>query len=277
LTILRGPVFRDGLFDREVFLSFLRRIDFIAMQNGALACNFFPNRPYEDAETHCDLLSAGYRRVFDRGSFHTQTFVLDCSNPLEQILKGMEKRTRWAIRKAERSGVQVEERSDSLGVDRFYDLYKKTAPAPIRKSFFQIVMKVLASKGLAKIFLARIEASTVSTAFLLTFGDKMYYVWGGSDKLANRFCPGELLHWSIIQWGRQHGYRVYDLHGALVADAHLYGGDEKTAQVALFKRGFGGAFVRYLPQYRKVYSWMKYRTVSTIRRLVREEARKGAT
>jgi lipid II:glycine glycyltransferase (peptidoglycan interpeptide bridge formation enzyme) len=277
LTILRGPVFRDGLFDREVFLNFLKRIDFLATQNRAVACNFFPNRPYEDAVTHRDLLGAGYRPVFDRRSFHTQTFVLDCSIPLEQLLKGMEKRTRWAIRKAERSDVRVEERSDSGGIDRFYDLYRNTAPAPIRKSFFQIVMKVLASKGLARIFLARIGASTVSTAFLLMFGDRMYYVWGGSDKLANRFCPGELLHWSIIQWGREHGYRFYDLHGVLVADAHLYGGDEKTAQVALFKRGFGGAFVRYLPQYRKVYSWMKYRTASTIRRLVREEGTKSAT
>ena len=267
LTIPRGPVFKDGLFNRQIFLQFLKTIDFHAVQNRAVVCNFFPNRPFEDTETHGNLMNAGFKPVFEAGSFHTQTFVLDCRNSLEELLRAMEKRTRWAIRKAERSGVQIEEKSDYLGMDQIYGLYEKTVPAPLSKEFFKTVIDALASKGLARIFFAKVGTSVVSTAFLLMFGDTMFYVWGGSEKLANRSCPGESLHWKIIQWGKEHGYRFYDFHGALVADAQLYRAEDKTASVSLFKRGFGGTFVRYLAEYRKVYSRIRYKTASTMRRL----------
>jgi len=267
LTIPRGPVFRDGLFDQQIFLRFLKGIDFHAAQNRVVVCNFFPNRPFEDSETHGNLTGAGFKSVSQAGSLHTQTFILDCRNSLEELLRGMEKRTRWAIRKAEKSGVQVEEESNYVGVDQFYGLYERTVPAPLSKEFFKTVIDALASKGLARIFFAKVGATVASTAFLLMFGDTIFYVWGGSEKLANKCCPGESLHWKIIQWGKEHGYRFYDFHGA-VADVELCGAEDKTAGVSLFKRGFGGTFVRYLPEYRKVYSRLRYWTASTMRRLV---------
>ncbi len=266
LTILRGPVFRNNLFDRNLFLEFLRNVDVCAKQDKVAVCYFFPNIPFADRSAHQDLVTAGFKPVFDSSSFHSQTFVVSCDRPLEEIFRGMEKRTRWSINKAERSNISVEERSDLLGVNMFYGLYAETAPRPFAREFFEMVMRKLGAKGLARIFLAELGSSVASTAFLLTFGSGIFYVWGGSDPRYNKFCPGELLHWRIIQWGKEHGYRFYDLHGAVVEDSDFYKVDKKTINVTLFKRGFGGTYVRYLGEYRKVYSRLTYDIVSTIRR-----------
>jgi lipid II:glycine glycyltransferase (peptidoglycan interpeptide bridge formation enzyme) len=169
----------------------------------------------------------------------------------------MEKRTRWSIRKAESSGVVVE----NGGLEAFYELFKASNPNPAPINYFQSVVESLAPKGMAQIFLAKIGPRYVSGALLLMFGRTVFYKWGASNHQTNRLGAGELLHWRIMQWAKQSGYTRYDLHGAVIGE---------PVGATLFKRGFGGTPTMYLGEYRKAYSrLLGFNTLSLLRKMVK--------
>jgi len=254
LTIPRGPIFKGGTFDAGQFRRILGDLNEYAVRNRVAVCDLFPFFTFGSAEPRTELENCGFRPIFDSSAFSTQTYVLDCGKPLDQLLAAMEKRTRWSIRKAEKENLVVKEGTDESAVATFYSLHRKAVPRPLPEEFFRVVFGVLGRKCMAKIFFTMVGHEAVSTAFLLLFGKKMFYVWGGSDSSYRQLCPGELLHWRVIQWGKRNGYLSYDFHGAQVEDSDLYRPSKKAETVTLFKRGFGGEFVRYLPEYRKIYS-----------------------
>jgi lipid II:glycine glycyltransferase (peptidoglycan interpeptide bridge formation enzyme) len=252
LTTTRGPIFRNNLFDNKVFFKFVEEIEDYARRNHVVLCRLAPHRLLGDYQTNDLLRSFGFNRVSDptKTTFHTQTFIVDLRSSLDLILSRMEKRTRWSIRKAEKSNVKVEYRSDQLGVKIFYELYRKTVPTPSPPEFFATVMQVLGSKGLAKVFLAKIGTEYATSAFLLVFGSTIFYAWGGSNPSCNRFGAGEFLHWKAMQWGKENGHQFNDLHGAVEEESTA---SKKKPDATLFKRGFGGTSVKYVGEYRKVY------------------------
>jgi len=268
LQVLRGPVFKEDRFDRSALEEIVSRVVRYARAERVLGLDLFPNVPSSDSESEKYLLKQGFRPVYNRHSFHTQTYVLDCSQSEEELMKRMEKRTRWSIRKAQRLGVKVRDGIDEKLLDSFFKVYSSTNPSPQPKGFFEIVNKILGERGLARIFLSEVDGQCAAGLLALMFGSKIFYVWGGSNPTYKNYQPGVLLHWETIKWGRLHGYTYYDFHGALVEDVEKYGTDEKTANVTLFKRGFGGAFLKYMPQNRMVLLPLRYHLISLIRKAI---------
>jgi len=126
LQVLRGPVFRTGTFNRSAFEEILSRLVRYAQTEKALAIDLFPNVPASDAQSGEYLLAQGFKPLYDIGAFHTQTYVLDCEQSDEDLLKRMEKRTRWAVRKAQKLGVKVQDGNDDRLLDSFFGVYSST-------------------------------------------------------------------------------------------------------------------------------------------------------
>lgn len=76
--------------------------------------------------------------------------------------------------------------------------------------------------------------------------------------------PNELLHWHAMRWGREAGYRWYDLEGIdpHTARAVLRGErPEKIDGLTHFKLGFGGEVVTLPGTYDRAYKTGKARLV----------------
>ncbi|MEO6077660.1 MAG: peptidoglycan bridge formation glycyltransferase FemA/FemB family protein, partial [Candidatus Andersenbacteria bacterium] len=72
------------------------------------------------------------------------TWVVDISKSEDEIIAGMRKTTRHAIKKAEKDGVEVDIISDSSALERFWPLYQQTTS---RHGFVAFTKKLIASQA----------------------------------------------------------------------------------------------------------------------------------
>jgi len=180
---------------------------------------------------------------------HRCTFRIDLTRPLEENYRRLESRTRYAIRKGEEAGLEFRECIDVEDLLAFHRLYAQTlarAGVPA-KSFAELkrMAEVLHPAGCCHLFAVYIKNLMVAGAFVLSFGGRLWYMYGGSLRSELGANSGSYLHWKIIEWASVNGYREYDLQGI---PCEVRSGDALFG-VYLFKRGFGGRRVEMLGEY----------------------------
>jgi lipid II:glycine glycyltransferase (peptidoglycan interpeptide bridge formation enzyme) len=87
-------------------------------------------------------------------------------------------------------------------------------------------------------------------------GRRCWYIWGASDK-EEHFSVGPILQWKALLWAKSNGCTEYDFGGYTPG---------ATSGPALFKAGFGGREVTFIPPYRTTISPLKYRIFSFLSR-----------
>jgi len=160
-------------------------------------------------------------------------YVLDLAGGFDEVWKHRFRGTaRTAVRKAERSGLEVEvDRSGQLlGV--FYDLYEKSMPRwgagheplwltrrrvnwvnPTSPSHLALIAGHF-GEGCAT-WVASAKGEPVAAIIVLSTGAQVQYRWGAMDKEgANPVRANELLHRLAIEEACREGYRCYDMGGA---------------------------------------------------------------
>ncbi len=173
------------------------------------------------------------------------TVLLDLGPAPEQLLAAMHEKTRYNIRLAERKGVTVRHGDAEL----FSEFWRLLDESAIRDKFcthprgyYQKMVEALAgdrtdrSSCHATIFLADFEGRPLAGMLLITFGDSVVYLHGGSSNENRNLMAPYLLHWSVIKHAQTWGYKTYDLWG--IAPEGIP--DHPLAGVTRFKRGFGG-------------------------------------
>lgn len=167
-------------------------------------------------------------------------YLIDLTGSPEQVMQNIGARTRKNIRHGLRKGnVIIEQvcRADQLAA--WYALIKKTyfaARVPLADiSMFQAAHEVLAPKGMARYYLARIGSTYVAATAELPYKDVIYGWYSGVDRAFASEYPGELLMWEILRWGAENGYKTYDFGGA--------GKPDEYSGVREFKAKFGGRLV----------------------------------
>jgi len=79
-------------------------------------------------------------------------------------------------------------------------------------------------------------------------------MYGASIKEGRNVMPNHALHWHLIKWAKEKGYKVYDLWGIPSAPSEkhpLYG-------VYRFKKGFNGASKSWIGVYDLPFDRMTY-------------------
>jgi len=189
---------------------------------------------------------------------HRCTFRLSLLPEIGEIRKRMEGRTRSAISRAAKRGVEVTSGSGEEDVARFHALLRETsARHGFRiqdEAFFRNLARVLGPSERVRVFVAEVDGRPVSGAVVLLFGRKSWYTWGGSSVAGRGTGANERLHWEILGWLRARGVAVYDLHGVACHPTP----EDKTWGVYLFKRGFGGDFVEWVGEWDRVFSTLGY-------------------
>ena len=204
-----------------------------------------------------------YRRIFQDLGFKTapiyihseRCWLLDLNKTEEELLTDMRKTTRYSIRKAERDGVIIEKRTDQKAVNDFLTIYAETAKrekfVPFSKDYIQKEFEAFHKTGNA-LFLfgninnkAKIPVSASSdylaSALILFTKSTAFYHQGAS--IHTKIPVTYLLQWEAIKEAKKRGCRFYNFWGILKESRT----PKNWAGLSLFKTGFGGFQLDYLP------------------------------
>jgi len=186
----------------------------------------------------------------------TATLLIDLQQDVDTLLAGMSIAKRQNIRRGIRKGVRVR-----LGGARDAETMRMLVwsacsrrgirPSPPQRNYYDMMWRELGTTRKLKFFIAEIEGEPVSAACVLLSGPSMQ-LWrvGWSGKYL-RHNPNDVLHWEMMRWGKENGYREFDfmhippeharkiLNGEKILDAY--------SGVTDFKTGFGGR-LRLLPE-----------------------------
>jgi lipid II:glycine glycyltransferase (peptidoglycan interpeptide bridge formation enzyme) len=169
-------------------------------------------------------------------------YLIDLDRPADQVFQSIGKRTRKKIRRGHRSGrvctTAVTVRSE---LDEWYAILDKTyryARVPLADStLFEAVFDLLCPRNMAKFFVARVDGVPAACSLELLYRDTVYGWYGGMDRQYSSYHANELMHWHILEWSVNHGYRIYDFGGA--------GRPGEPYGVRDFKAKFGGELVDF--------------------------------
>jgi len=179
-----------------------------------------------------------------------EDWILDLDNGFDDVWQHkFHASTRKAIRKAERSGLEIEVDRTGQLLGSFYELHQKSvvrwaamqhSPAWLTRA--RLAPEVAASRmrSLADCFgpdfaiwLARLHGRPVAAIVVLRAGAYAMYFWGAMDKEAEGHAHApDLLHKLAIEEACQLGYRYYDLGGA-----------RPDSSLGAFKRKFGATLL----------------------------------
>ena len=133
----------------------------------------------------------------------------------EELLQSFESKTRYNIRLAGRKGVTVRQGTrDDLKI--FYDIMKTTGYRDdffIRPlSYFQKIYDEMGEKH-ARIYIAEFEGEPIAATMPIYYGNKVWYLYGGSSNKHRNLMPNYLIQWEMIKWAIEEKCDWYDFRG----------------------------------------------------------------
>lgn len=159
--------------------------------------------------------------------------TLDLRRGVEDLRGGLKSSVRRALRKAERSGLNVEISWTRKAVLQFYRLHTRTRkrhglpPQPV--SFFLNIYDEIIRQGLGFIAIASLGSRPVAAAVFFHFGNKAIYKFSASDERLWEFRGNDLIVWE--------GIRFLSLKGA--ATLHFGRTSVENDGLRRFKLGWG--------------------------------------
>lgn len=175
------------------------------------------------------------------------TSQLDLTKSDDELKRAMRKGTRYEINRANKLGVHVEATKDDRYLDEFYDLQLQTAQrhkfVPFSKRFLHEQFTTFAQADKVRLYRATHEGKLLAMAFIIFYGQEAAYHYGASTELARKLPGAYAIQMAAISEARQRGctrYNFWGVTGHGQTKHRFYG-------VSVFKRGFGGEDVAYLP------------------------------
>lgn len=254
--ISRGPVMTDR--SEAALDALLAGLADLAAEQHIL---YLKLQPPADRTDLADALEA---RGFVESSLETAptaTVRIDLSGSPESLLSKMHPKTRKNIRKAQRLGVSIRE-GTAADLPTYGDLLEATSRrqnfTTYAREYYERMWHVFVSKGHGRLIMAEYDGLALSSQLLLAFGDSVVCKMGGWSGTHREVPPNELMHWSGIEWGRERGYRYYDLEGIeeSIARALIEGGDLPASAnngATGFKLRLGGSPTIFPAAYDYVY------------------------
>lgn len=191
--------------------------------------------------------------------YYRHTTVLDLSIQEEELLTKMKPKTRYNLNLARKKGVSVTIGDEDEDFEIFLKLFFETVQ---RQNYFgrtplyyQQIWETLKPQGKVKIALSWFEGKPLNAWMLYVDDGVIYYPYGGSSEENREVMATYALVWGIVEWGKQNGYRWFDLWGTLGPNPV-----ESSPQFGFhrFKVGFNGEMVEYLPAYDMVVNKPMY-------------------
>jgi len=243
LTVAGGPLLDwQNAEHLQVMFDALREL---AKQEG---CQFIRIRPQEIDSL--ELRQTVKQFGLQESPMHLTadlTLQLDLTKSEEEILADMRKNTRYEVRRVEKVGVEVRQSEDPAEIQVFYDQQLEVAKrhnfVPFSYQFLHEQFTTFAQDGQARLFHSYHEGKLLATAFILFYHQEAVYHYGVSTADNDRLPGSYACQWEAIKWAKAQGGLRYNFWGIAPQDQTTH----RFAGVSVFKRGFGGQEVQYLP------------------------------
>jgi len=206
------------------------------------------------------------RQLFKKLGFKTApmhvtadlTSQLDLTKPDDEIKRMMRKGARYELNRVQKLDIQVEASTDDRYIDEFCDLQLKTAQrqkfVPFSRKFLTEQFHAFAEPGKVILYRASYQDKLLAMAFVIFYGNEAAYHYGASTDLAREYPGAYAIQWEAIAEAKRRGCKRYNFWGVTEhgQTKHRFWG------VSVFKRGFGGEDVAYLPARDLVINPVKY-------------------
>lgn len=137
--------------------------------------------------------------------------VLTIDEDTERMFKSLDSRLRTSIRKGSKAGLVASFGGRDL-LDEFYSVFAhnmRDLGTPVySKSFFANVLAALTPD--VHICVVRDKNKPVASAFLIGYRDAIESAWASSIRESLPLKPNQFLHWSVVCFAADKGYRVLD-------------------------------------------------------------------
>lgn len=175
------------------------------------------------------------------------TLQLDITKTDEELLMQMRKNTRYEVKKSEKIGIRTEVTEDIARIDEFYshqlEVAKRHGFVPFSYAFLKEQFSAFLVDQKVTLINSYLGDQLLASAFIIFYNNEAVYHYGISTE-ANAKQPGAYAtQWAAIQEAKRRGCTKYNFWGIAPEDKT----DHRFAGVSLFKRGFGGDEVEYLP------------------------------
>ncbi len=257
----RGPVLATGDPSGGLAAA-LVALAALARERGALFLKVDPEVAPEVAAPA--FAAAGFRRAPDVQPV-LATLELDLALSEDALLAGCEKDTRWSIRQEAKRGVSIRVARGDADLRSFHVLYAGTGARAgfITRTwaYYRLVWSTLIEAGLATLRFAEVDGQAVAAAMIWHCGDRDLYMYGATSDAGRRALAAYALQWECILAARRRGATRYDLGGVPLEPSRP---DDPMHGPALFKKGFGGRYLRFAGAHDVAPGALAYRAYRTI-------------
>jgi hypothetical protein len=160
------------------------------------------------------------------------TYIIDLTQPWDEILKNMSKERRKKISKALRDGIKVEKVCE---LDIIKNLagktYKKQGKSIPYEMFLNKILFEFADETNSFAFVSFLDERPIAGIFCVHDKEIAYFLVSGYDYEINHPGAGALAHLEAIKYAKEIGLKYLDFEGSMVP------------QIEFFFREFGGDLV----------------------------------
>lgn len=252
----RGPIINFD--DQDTFHCLMEGIRKIGIEKKAIFLQVVPHIFADDKESEKSLNKQEFLKIEKQGLFRlTQplwVYRIDLSKTEHELMSQMKNKTRYNIKLAIRKKVEVSEGKTLEELNIFYQMLRSTGDRknfPVRRfSNFKSVWDQLTPNGSAKLFFASHQGKIHSGVLVFVFGKICWYMYGASEIQNRNLMANYALHWHIIMWAKENGYRWYDLRGVPSFNPSP---EHSGFGIYRFKKGFGGLPITFAGDYYYIF------------------------
>lgn len=168
-------------------------------------------------------------------------FLIDLSQPTEQIWKAVRSNAKRNVRKARKLGVTLDWVEDLDGIAAAYppmkQVYKRLQVPIPDQSLFEAAFDVLYPKNMFKVMLAKVAGEVMGALTLLMHKGVLTYWYTGVPRAGSEYRVSDFLVWEALEYGSENGFHLFDFGGG--------GKPEEEYGVRDFKAKYGGCLVNY--------------------------------
>lgn len=254
LSIPGGPLMNWE--NRSLVKFFFEQISKIAEKD---KCIFIRLRPQiEDTERNRRLMAENHLKPSPMHLTAEHTLQLNLNQNPETILAEMRKTTRYEIRQAEKLGIKVISTTNIKAVDEFYDAQIQTAKrqkfAPFSLPLIRSEFSCFANHHQALLYKAVLDRQALAYALIIHYPTESSYHFGASTEEGRRLPGAYAILWQAIRDAQKLNIPRFNFWG-IVAEKQT---KHRFYGVSVFKRGFGGQEVKYIPAHDLVVNSLKY-------------------
>ena len=244
--------------DKDTLLELTNQVKELAKKYKAFIFKMDPDISNADAEFKIYMQSIGYKftKNTKRSLRRMQPRIIEritlTNKTEEELLKSFHEKHRYNVRLATKKGVTLREGTrEDLPI--FYDIMKTTEARnnfyvrPL--SYFESIWDSMGPDQVRLIF-AEYEGQPISAVFPIKYGNKVWYLYGGSSNKHRNLMPNYLLQFEMMKWGIQNNCDIYDFRGV----TGILSPDHPQRGIYVFKKGFNGDIIELVNELTIVFN-----------------------